>query len=227
MIVFDLDDTLYKEIDFVKSATRAIAREIGHSGEMPESDALTILQESANTEKGLDNLAAELWIRRPDTQFTVPRMLEIYRTHQPDIHLPSGVAQMLELLNNNDVRLGLITDGRTLTQRAKIKALGIERYFAPENIIISEEIGAGKNSARPFRLIMERNVNEQKFTYVGDNPAKDFHWPNILGWKTAMLRDSTGQNIHSQLVGVTPDYRAAYAVDDFAELTSLLVPDFC
>jgi putative hydrolase of the HAD superfamily len=45
----------------------------------------------------------------------------------------------LKQLKANGYKLGLITDGRSISKRKKIKALNIEKYF--EYILISEEFG--------------------------------------------------------------------------------------
>lgn len=222
MVVFDLDDTLFKEIDYVKSAYRAIAEAIGRAGEMHPDLALTILEESESTEKGLDDLAAVLWQHNPETQFKVPRMVEIYRTHVPDITLSAGATDVLDELKGTRTPIGLITDGRPGTQRAKIEALRLADYISPDNILISGEIGADKTQDTPFRLIMERNPDEKEFVYVGDNPAKDFHWPNAMGWLTVQLDDPDGINIHSQAIDVPDDFRAARHITRLAELIPML-----
>ena len=94
--------------------------------------------------------------------------------------------------------LGLITDGRSNTQRAKIKALGLERFIEPRNILVSGETGFDKTHREPFDMIMMRNPAERRYVYVGDNSAKDFIWPNKLGWLTVQLDDADGVNIHPQ-----------------------------
>lgn len=224
MVVFDLDDTLFKEIDYVKSAYRAIAGAIGRADEMHPELALTILEESESTEKGLDDLSAVLWQHNPDTQFKVPAMVEIYRTHVPDISLSPGAKELLDSLKEKNIAVGLITDGRPSTQRAKIEALRLTDYIAPDNILISGETGADKTQQTPFRMMMERNPAEQRFVYVGDNPAKDFRWPNALGWLTVQLDDPEGVNIHSQAIDVPADFRAARHIDRLADLLPLLSP---
>ena len=46
---------------------------------------------------------------------------------------------------------------------------------------------------------MKRYPECHDFTYVGDNPRKDFIAPNALGWQTVCLKDD-GRNIHRQRV---------------------------
>ena len=116
------------------------------------------------------------------------------------------------------MRLGLITDGRSNTQRAKIAALGLEKYFTPADIIISGETGQDKENQLPFRLMEERNPGETEFIYVGDNPAKDFRWPNRMGWETVQLDDINRENTHSQLIDVPAEYRAKRHITSLRQL---------
>ena len=74
-------------------------------------------------------------------------------------------------------------------------------------------------------MMMERNPAEHRFVYVGDNPAKDFRWPNALGWLTVQLDDPDGVNIHSQAIDVPADFHAARHIARVADLLPLLSPD--
>ncbi len=55
----------------------------------------------------------------------MPELVTEYRTHAPDIQLHQGVSELLEELADQ-YRLGLITEGYTVSQRNKLKALGLE-----------------------------------------------------------------------------------------------------
>ena len=125
-------------------------------------------------------------------------MRDLYRTHTPTISLRPEAALTLSELQRRGHPLGLITDGRIVTQRLKIEALKLGRWFAPEFTLISEAIGRSKSSGEPFR-IMERRMSglAHNFIYVGDNPAKDIEWPAKLGWTTVLIADN-GSHIHPQ-----------------------------
>ncbi|MDE6160297.1 MAG: HAD family hydrolase [Muribaculaceae bacterium] len=186
IILFDLDDTLYAERDFLHSGWHAVAAASG----IDPSEAYALMRSA-------DNAFDALHERVPG--FSVAEMLDIYRNHVPEISLPRGVAEMLGRLSDIYGGAGIISDGRSATQRNKIKALGIESYFS--YISISEEIGADKTSPVPFRLAMRHFGEDKSYIYVGDNIAKDFLWPNRLGWRTVMLEEPVvGRNIHSQQI---------------------------
>ena len=211
VVCFDLDDTLYKEKDFLKSGYRKVAelvekrfhynaREVYYKlyswyklGENPFA--------RLNEYYGLDN--------------PIEDYLNVYRYHQPTIMLTSGVEDVLSELAHRGVVIGMITDGRTISQKNKINALGLERWFDEKNIIVSEEFGSEKTDERNFRYFME-SYPDCSYFYVGDNPKKDFVVPNRLGWQTVMLKDD-GQNIHKQ--GDVPmDYLPKVSINCLEEI---------
>jgi putative hydrolase of the HAD superfamily len=186
VVCFDLDDTLYKEIDYLTSAYGEIAASVGHPELVPQ-----MVKWYRTGENVFQKLNQFLCIDTPIETF-----LKIYREHYPTITLSDGVEKTLNELRQRGVVLGLITDGRSVGQRNKIKALELNRWFDDENIIISEEFGSEKTDEKNFKYF-EQKYPEHSFVYVGDNPKKDFIVPNLLGWQTIMLKDD-GRNIHLQ-----------------------------
>ncbi|MEI6048939.1 MAG: HAD family hydrolase [Bacteroidota bacterium] len=184
--VFDLDDTLYYEIDFLKSAYKSIAFAIE-----PEShtrlfnEMLKVFRSGANTFEYLIE-------RFPEKNLTRENLLYLYRNHLPEIALKKGVLEILIKIKNNKGRTGIITNGRSITQRNKIKALGIEQFI--DETIISEEVGYEKPGESVFRYFPEKTG--EQFYYFGDNMNKDFIAPKKLGWCCIGVLDK--KNIHSQ-----------------------------
>lgn len=223
MVVFDLDDTLYKETDYVASGIRAIAKEVDNNGLISEQEALDIINGAPDTATGFDLLEARILIANARSGFNIDKIVALYRTHTPDIRLSEDTLSALTYLKTAQIKIGIITDGRSLAQRAKIKALGLNRFVADSDIIISGEIGADKHTPVPFQMIAGANPEETEFIYVGDNPEKDFFWPNNMGWQTIMLRDINGLNIHQQNPDdFSDDHRAKFEISSLSELKSFV-----
>lgn len=206
VVCFDLDDTLYKEIDFVESGFRLIAESEKRPDLLPKMMGWR--------DKGEDvffNLNKAIGKETSKSEY-----LKIYRYHIPKITLSEGVEETLNELKSREVILGLITDGRSETQRNKIKALGLDRWFDNENIIISEEFGSEKTDERNFRFFMNKYPGAN-YVYVGDNPKKDFVVPNRLWWKTVMLEDDE-RNIHKQDFSMSKEYLPQYMIKSFEEI---------
>ena len=206
VICFDLDDTLCKEIDYLKSAYREIAEyaaEHCHGCSAPVSvlahKAYEVMLAAYNGRlNAFEELNKFLGLDLPIADY-----LYIYRNHKPNIALYEAVVRTLDALKAEGVRIGLITDGRSVQQRNKIEALGMGRWIKNEDIVISEGFGSEKPALANYEFFMKRYPECQDFTYVGDNPRKDFIAPNALGWMTVSLKDD-GRNIHRQDFTSTP-----------------------
>lgn len=163
-VVFDLDDTLYPEKDYVASGFKAV-------------------------EAKFPNVKAkELWMRWLneksvfDDKENKDELLTVYREHKPSIHLYTDVENLLVLLRKNGIKIGIITDGRPRGQRNKIEALKLEEYV--DDIIVTDELGLEfrKPSDIPFRMMKQKlKVPFGNMEYVGDNVHKDFIAPRKLG----------------------------------------------
>lgn len=196
LVAFDLDDTLFSEADFVESACRAV--EVKWGVQVPRGVDTAVAFDAAASAAGV----------------AVGEIVNLYRTHLPAISMRPGADAVLDELSRRGHHLALVTDGRSVTQRNKIAALGLARWFAPENILISEETGAEKSSGLPFRLLSARFPGGGA-VYVGDNPAKDVDAPLSQGWRVALLRGGP-RNIHPQDFGSLP--LGAVVIDDLRQL---------
>lgn len=212
-IAFDLDDTLYREADYVDACLHNVA------AALPDPDvAYTAMS-------GVRNPYDALVEAMPDCGLSLPRFLDIYRSTVPDsLPLRPDARRLLELLatRHPHVAIYLITDGRSEGQRNKIRALGLDRVFAPDHIIISGETGYDKSTPMPFALAMMREDSPRRWLYVGDNPAKDFRWPNLMGWGTIMLLSPHGTTVHSQALPPEPtEYSPQHIVTSLDSLPDL------
>lgn len=180
-VIFDLDDTLYSEKEYVKSGYKAVSDYLGGGYE----EKLWQFFEAGKP--AIDELLKELGRENEKAE-----VLKVYRSHKPDIHLYSGVAEMIETLKSRGTKVGIITDGRPEGQRNKLEALGLDVDY----VIITDELG-GIQFRKPcdiaFRIMITRwRLNPADVVYVGDNPVKDFQAPQQLGMKSIWFRNADG-----------------------------------
>lgn len=195
IVCFDLDDTLYYEWDYVRSGYRAVARRLAAHVDKSEGEIVEYLFD--HFPRGFGAIVEEFGIE----SVSVDDLVDIYRNHRPDIALAAGVEATLLALLESGTKLVLITDGRSATQRLKIEALGLGRFFTPDAILVSEEIGGDKNTLVPWLEVERRFACPgSRLLYVGDNPAKDFRQARMRGWRTAMLLAKC-PTVHPQSVG--------------------------
>ncbi len=220
-VIFDLDDTLYDEIDFCRSGFRAAAQHVASLSDAPSAnEVFAVLWKCFITGAcgSTFNLAlAELGI--PDDGRLLGKLIEIYRTHTPMLTLPPESRAVLEDLKDR-YTLGLLTDGFLPTQRLKVQALGVEHYF--EAIMYTEELGREfwKPSPRGFEKLLEMlEARPEQAAYVGDNEAKDFIAPNRLGLLTVQLRRPSG--LYRQ-TSPSPDAAPKVRIDRISDLAGVL-----
>lgn len=213
VVCFDLDDTLYKEVDYLKSGYHEIADFVEKESSSHEVYNKMIAWWEAG-ENVFENLISSCHL-----DVTVNDLLDIYRKHQPQICLDEATRRILNQLRQT-CQLGIISDGRSVTQRNKIKALGLSEFLEWPDIYISDEVGHLKTAPYSFKKIMER-YPDCEYMYVGDNPAKDFLVPNRLGWMTVCVLDN-GQNIHPQDFSLLEEYLPKKTINNIGELLSLI-----
>lgn len=214
VVVFDLDDTLYKEQDYLRSAYREIAAKIASPDALEDvyDRMLQWWQEGRNVFR--------LLIDTYRPSLTMDDLLAFYRSHMPAIRLDEATRTLLDHLHRQAV-LGLITDGRRITQWHKIEVLGLTAYMAPEDILVSEETGFEKPSEEPYRHFMTRYPS-RTYYYIGDNPAKDFVAPARLGWTTICLLDD-GRNIHPQDFSLSQQILPQHCVSQISEIENIMI----
>ena len=218
--VFDLDDTLYKEWNFVASAYRAVARYMADiTGADPEP-LVGIM--GKHRPKGFE-AAIEAQAGLPGVdRIRIDDLVYIYRSHLPEISLDPEVVDTLRELRARGHSLGIITDGSVLTQGTKISTLGLYDIIGPDAVWISERTGGDKTTVLPWQAAEARFHDERLRIYVGDNLSKDFHLANLRGWHTVMLRDPAGANVFPQRpCDWPPEYRARTTVDSVTALLSI------
>jgi putative hydrolase of the HAD superfamily len=198
VIVFDLDDTLYPEREFVFSGFRAVAEWL-NTGRNAGSFFEIACELFNNGARGnIFDLALEKGGIARDPEL-IGRLLKVYREHKPVIALYSDAKQALNDLRS-DFKLGLITDGYLTTQQNKVKALGIEDYFS--RIVYTDLYGREywKPHAKPYDDILQSfGCIGGDCVYIADNPRKDFITARKLGWKTIRVRRNEGEHCRISL----------------------------
>jgi putative hydrolase of the HAD superfamily len=211
VIVFDLDDTLFKESEYCASGMAEICRWIESHYGISVQLSLKKLQEA-----GERDLLESLCLQSGLPITLKESLLWIYRLHSPIIRLDDEVENLLTSLWTQ-CTVAILTDGRALSQRLKLRALGLTHL----PVYISEDYGESKPSLGRFEILM-KELPGTRYFYVGDNPQKDFIAPNELGWTTIGLRDD-GRNIHKQEVAGIPSRQLpSIWIDSLKEILPLI-----
>ncbi|HHW4413285.1 HAD family hydrolase [Citrobacter freundii] len=211
--VFDLDDTLYKEVDYRNSGFEFIRKEIIRLYQRDIIDLLVKYYDGHSKDIFSDIINL---LGLPQT--SKDQFIWMYRNHHPTITIDNDVLAILRYLKNTTRGVSILTDGRTITQRNKINALCLQEFTA----YISEEFNnAEKPDPLRFELIQSFH-SDCDYIYVGDNVNKDFITPNNLGWKTIGILDD-GRNIHSQNKSISEQSRPHIWLQSILELKGIIL----
>jgi putative hydrolase of the HAD superfamily len=190
-VVFDVDDTLYLERDYIRSGFSVVGRwaasELGIGDFFDRAWRLFV---SGVRGTIFDQVLASVGV--PVDQHTLGEMVHVYRTHRPAIVLLDDARRAMSALRGR-VALAALTDGPLASQTAKIMALGLEDWLDP--ILCTETLGAAFR--KPSRLAFEQveattGLRTTACLYAADNPLKDFAGPKELGWRTVRVRRPGG-----------------------------------
>lgn len=110
---------------------------------------------------------------------------KIYREMQGRIELTPVMQKILELCKKRFPKCGLITNGPSEKQRAKIQKLGIEEFFRDELILVSGEVKVDKPDRRIYQLAQQKcGSNPENILYIGDSVSHDILPAMENGWRT-------------------------------------------
>jgi putative hydrolase of the HAD superfamily len=190
-MVFDLDDTLFLERDYVRSGFAAVGQWVRENfGVGNFANVAWNLFEKGQRGNILDISAKAVDL--PQTPDLIQAMVTVYRSHLPQISLlPDAVTCLARF--RDIALLALVTDGPLDSQRQKVTVLQLEPMF--ELIVFTGAWGKGfaKPHPRAFELVQSQlRPADGRYIYVADNPSKDFIAPIALGWNTVRVRRPQG-----------------------------------
>jgi|688.fasta_scaffold604536_2 putative hydrolase of the HAD superfamily len=189
ILIFDLDDTLYPEVNYAESGFEAVSDFVLTAYQIPREITLRILLSALHSgERDTAFQKLSLICKLPNR--AIRECLAVYRGHKPKINLDDSTKQVLNTYAQ--VNKYVVTDGNKIVQKRKVDALKLESIF--NRCLITHNFGlkAAKPSIICFDKIRKiESATWKDLVYVGDDPKKDFVNLKPLGVKT--VRVMTGK----------------------------------
>ena len=215
VIIFDLDDTLYDEIEFVKSGFWAVSKEFLATNPNPLYEKMLEVLEKEGRGRVFDEALKAYGF---ETKAAVKKALSIYRTHAPVIQLNKDAIAILEHFKDKNIPLYIVTDGNKVVQANKIKALGLENWIKKPFITHRYGIIHAKPSPYCFVNIAKlENVKYEDIVYIADNVNKDFVNIKALGFQTIRIKQGMFSAVQKP-----KEYQAHHEIEKLTELEKLL-----
>lgn len=216
-LAFDLDDTLYPEIDFVAGGFTRVSEWIAESFKLDGQLIQAGMWATLKAEGRFQIFDKTLHANGIFSTKALRTCISLYRTHDPKISLSNSVLETLEWAQSK-FPLFLVTDGNKLVQAQKIKALDIERFLKGVFVTHRYGLSSAKPSLRCFKIILETTKCDWgDLMYVGDNPIKDFVSLNAQGAETTGVESSPYQNPRLPSI-----YQPKHSIGHFEELPQVL-----
>ena len=196
-LVFDVDDTLYEQIVPFENAYKSLFDmdiDMGRFYLLSRYYSDVKFEASRNGEMTMDEYhiyriqeaAKDLGVYLSDEQAL--NMQKEYKKNQQKLQMSDITISILNLAKENNVKLGIITNGPSEHQWSKVKALGVEKWIDRENIIVSGDHGINKPDVRIFEIMQEKlQLPNDSLYYIGDSLENDIVGANNAGWKAIWI----------------------------------------
>ena len=191
VLIFDLDDTLYNEMSYVKSGFNVVAFHLSYLFKIRQeaifNKLLKVLKENGRG-KVFNIVCAHFKFNKKNL---IKDLVNIYRSHKPCIKMKKEAIKVLKYYSGHSKYI--VTDGNYLVQKNKIKYLGVSNYFKKIYYTNIYGIKHNKPSLHCFNKIKKlEKCDWSDLVYIGDNPHKDFI--NCNKKKILTIRLMQGQN---------------------------------
>lgn len=193
-IFFDVDDTLYDQVDTFRRAYEEVfgdrftldikelfkARSRRSDEVFEDSQTGKITMEAMyiyRGQKAFEDLGYEI------TEEEALEFQAAYARNQANLIMPECTKKLLDELKEKGIVMGTITNGPSAHQRKKVNALHLEQWMPQENLIISGDIGIIKPNRGIFDVARERaGAEENEMWFVGDAYLNDIIGAKGAGW---------------------------------------------
>ena len=216
--IFDLDDTLYEEIQFVKAGMMSVCLYVSKKYGLECKELFDYCMELLEKEgrgKIFDNLCAKY-----ELDEKVSELVKIYRGTEPNLSLYEDAEECLLELKKQGFKLGDITDGNAKVQGAKVRGLGLNKLV--DAVLLTDEMRRddGSSFSKPAAEVYEEclkmlGAKPDESVYVGDNPNKDFIGARKLGMGTVHIVRDRGMFVGAK---VSEEYEADKKIHSLKEL---------
>ncbi|MBR7888415.1 pyrimidine 5'-nucleotidase [Marinomonas sp. A79] len=224
-ILFDADETLFSFDNF--SGLRHMFATHGVSFEQQDFDEYQSLNKPLWVEYQNGTISAEQLQTRRFQQWSDRLNIATHTLNtqflnaMADICEPlAGARELVAYLHQNNVRMGIITNGFKQLQHIRLEKTGFLPYFSP--VIISELVGVAKPHPRIFEqaLIEMGNPEKHQVLMVGDTLESDVLGGNRIGLDTCWL------NHHNKLLPentLTENKAPTFQVSSLKQLHDVLI----
>jgi putative hydrolase of the HAD superfamily len=218
-VIFDLDNVLYNERDYILAAFCSIARFLSKRCRYSKDEVYSKLVCDFEKKGSLyPRLFNDVLNDFGLDQNLVPEILRLYATVDAKIGLFPAASNMLLSLRGLGLKLALVTNGSVRIQSNKIRLLGVEKFF--DVVVFARETPSSKEKPHPdvyIDVLQKLGVRAEETVCVGDNPYTDFWGAKQIGIRTVRFLCGEFKDVH-----LSEAYEADIVVDNLAEFPGIV-----
>ncbi|WP_265455832.1 HAD family hydrolase [Enterococcus sp. HY326] len=230
-LVFDIDDTAYDQLDPFRLAFEKNFPALAAQTDNASLEELYKLHRHFSDvvfedfEKGRLGLWEMRVYRITETMAAIQQSIsekqalafeQSYSQFLQHIQLAPTIRQVLQLGKDRQLTMGVITNGPSERQQAKIKQLKLTRYIPAKNCFISGEVKLAKPDRRIFIYAEAKlNIRAAETIYIGDSFDNDVIGAKAAGWRVIWLN-------HRRRQAATQEVSADFTLTDVADLLPLI-----
>ncbi|WP_209125374.1 HAD family hydrolase [Alkalihalobacillus sp. BA299] len=112
-----------------------------------------------------------------------------------------GLFELMSVLQQSGIIVGIITNGTADTQYRKVEKIGLASFISNDQIFISEELGVAKPSRKIFDIALQKLGETKEKLFIGDSWEHDICGAIDAGWDAIYLntRDKPSATNHQPL----------------------------
>jgi putative hydrolase of the HAD superfamily len=218
-VIFDLDNVLYNERDYIFAAFRSIASFLSERCRYSPVEVYSKLVCDFEKKSSLyPRLFNDVLNHLSLNQDLVPEILRLYATVDAKIELFPAASSMLLGLRCLGLKLALVTNGNVRIQSNKIRLLGVKRFF--DVAVFARETPSSKEKPNPDAYIValqKLGVRAEETVCIGDNPYTDFWGAKQIGIRTVRLLCGEFKDVH-----LNEAYEAEIVLDKLGEFPGVI-----
>ena len=205
-VLFDIDDTLFDTTTLAKMARMNAVKAMMESGLLIHDvqrgyrSLLRVVEKyGANYDQHFDKLLEDLGYQQ-DPKIIAAGIVAYHDTKLAYLKPDADVIPTLIVLRDNGLKIGVVSNGRSVKQWEKIIRLGLQHFF--HTVVISEEVGFEKPDVEIFKVALKKlNIKHDEALYVGDTLETDILGANKSGlFSVRLLKKKQKESLLSRTI---------------------------
>lgn len=171
LFIFDLDNTIYNEEDYLFQAYSAICDRFAGVTQGHDKKSLFNLMMKIYRKEGRDKLFDKFLTRAGIGEGHLEECLKILRTFNPEkqIEIYSRSEKILRFLIERDKKIFVLTNGNPGQQKNKIRNLQWKGLDEKITFIMANEIEPKPSSAGIEHILKRAGIEKKNTVFIGDS----------------------------------------------------------